>query len=69
MKAVSGKELCKALERKGWQLQRIKGSHHIYAHPDHPETIVPVPVHRNRTLKTGTQHGIMKDAGLTEEDL
>jgi predicted RNA binding protein YcfA (HicA-like mRNA interferase family) len=69
VKAVSGKEMCKTLERKGWVLQRIKGSHHIYAHDDHPETIISVPVHGNRSLKTGMQRGIMKDADLGEDDL
>jgi predicted RNA binding protein YcfA (HicA-like mRNA interferase family) len=36
--------------------------------PGHPATII-VPVHGNDDLKPGTQHGIMKDAGLTEDDL
>jgi predicted RNA binding protein YcfA (HicA-like mRNA interferase family) len=30
------------LERHGWQLRRINGSHHIYAHP-HDDRIVVVP--------------------------
>jgi predicted RNA binding protein YcfA (HicA-like mRNA interferase family) len=33
MKAVSGKELAKSLERHGWVLLRIHGSHHIYGRP------------------------------------
>ncbi|WP_372478173.1 type II toxin-antitoxin system HicA family toxin [Nostoc mirabile] len=28
MKSISGKQLCKILEQKGWVLQRISGSHH-----------------------------------------
>jgi predicted RNA binding protein YcfA (HicA-like mRNA interferase family) len=28
-----------------------------------------VPVHGNRNLKPGTQRGIMRDAGLTDDDL
>jgi predicted RNA binding protein YcfA (HicA-like mRNA interferase family) len=68
LKAVSGKELCRALERKGWRLTRIKGSHHIYHRPGDPKGI-SVPVHGNKTLRRGTQHGIMKEAGLTEADL
>jgi predicted RNA binding protein YcfA (HicA-like mRNA interferase family) len=68
VKAVSGKDLCKALERKGWKLVRIRGSHHIYHSPDDSIT-VSVPVHGNQTLPTGTQHGIMKTTGLTEADL
>jgi predicted RNA binding protein YcfA (HicA-like mRNA interferase family) len=68
VKPVSGKHLCKVLERKGWTLVRIRSSHHIYTNPDRSRT-VSVPVHSNRTLPTGTQHGIMKDAGLTDADL
>jgi predicted RNA binding protein YcfA (HicA-like mRNA interferase family) len=30
---------------------------------------VSVPVHANKPLKKGLQHGIMKQAGLTEDDL
>ena len=68
MKAVSGKHICKVLERKGWTLVRIRSSHHIYARPD-GSRIVSVPVHGNKTLPTGTQHGIMKTADLTDADL
>ena len=67
MKAVSGKALCKALERKGWNLIRISGSHYIYGKLG--ARSVPVPVHGNRILKAGTQIGIMKQAGLTDADL
>jgi predicted RNA binding protein YcfA (HicA-like mRNA interferase family) len=67
VKAVSGKALCKALERKDWVLIRISGSHYVYGKPG--VRSVPVPVHGNRTLKTGTQIGIMKQAGLTDADL
>lgn len=31
MKSVSGKTLCKIVERKGWVLKRVTGSHHIYS--------------------------------------
>jgi predicted RNA binding protein YcfA (HicA-like mRNA interferase family) len=68
MKAVSGKDLCRTLERKGWVLKRIRGSHHIYVNPEGTVS-TSVPVHGNRSLKTGTQRGIMRVAGLTEEDL
>ncbi len=68
MKAVSGKHLCKVLERKGWTLARIHSSHHIYKSPNGSLT-VSVPVHGNKTLPTGTQRGIMRTTGLTEADL
>jgi predicted RNA binding protein YcfA (HicA-like mRNA interferase family) len=67
MKAVSGKELCRALERQGWTCTRIRGSHHRYAKSGRSPVIVPV--HGNKTLKIGTQREIMKAAGLAEADL
>ena len=36
MKAISGKDFAKLLEKKGWELGRTKGSHHIYAKAGHP---------------------------------
>jgi predicted RNA binding protein YcfA (HicA-like mRNA interferase family) len=68
MKAVSGKMLCKIVERNGWELKRISGSHHIYI-KDGIDAILSVPVHSNRDLPVGTLRSIMKDAELTEEDL
>jgi predicted RNA binding protein YcfA (HicA-like mRNA interferase family) len=68
VKRISGKQMCRALEQQGWILVRTKGAHHAYKKPGNPQTII-VPVHANKDLKLGTQHGIMKDAGLTEADL
>jgi predicted RNA binding protein YcfA (HicA-like mRNA interferase family) len=67
VKAVSGKEFCKALERKGWTLDRVSGSHHIYTRPGHAP--VSVPVHGNDTLGTGLQRKLMKQTGITDSDL
>jgi predicted RNA binding protein YcfA (HicA-like mRNA interferase family) len=68
MKSVSGKALCKIVERYGWILKRITGSHHIYAKPG-VSVILSIPVHGNRDLPTGTLKRILNDASLTEEDL
>lgn len=68
MKSVSGKALCKVVERCGWKLKRITGSHHIYLKED-VSVILSIPVHGDRDLPTGTLKSLMKDAGLTEEDL
>ncbi|MBS0018034.1 MAG: type II toxin-antitoxin system HicA family toxin [Arthrospira sp. SH-MAG29] len=68
MKSISGKALCKIVERQGWQLKRITGSHHIYA-KEGVTVILSIPVHSNRDLPTGTLRGILKDAGMTEDDL
>ena len=68
MKSISGKALCRILEKRGWTLQRIRSSHHIYAKPGKP-SILTVPVHGNKDLRTGILHKLLKQAGLTEDDL
>ncbi|WP_414574694.1 type II toxin-antitoxin system HicA family toxin [Anabaena sp. CCY 9402-a] len=68
MKSVSGKALCKIVEQQGWELKRITGSHHIYT-KEGVDVILSIPVHSNRDLPIGTLKSIMKDAGLSEEDL
>ncbi|RKY40827.1 MAG: hypothetical protein DRP81_08950 [Candidatus Omnitrophota bacterium] len=30
MKTISGKDFAKLLEKKGWEVRRVRGSHHIY---------------------------------------
>jgi predicted RNA binding protein YcfA (HicA-like mRNA interferase family) len=52
MKAISGKELARIVERHGWTLLRINGSHRIYGKSG---TIVrlSIPIHGNAALKTG----------------
>jgi predicted RNA binding protein YcfA (HicA-like mRNA interferase family) len=67
MKSISGKVFCKLLYLQGWELQRIRGSHHIYTHTEKAE-ILTVPVHGNQDLKIGTLSKLLKDAGLTERD-
>ena len=68
MKSVSGKALCKVVEHGGWELKRVTGSHYIYTKQG-SEVILSIPVHGNRDLPTGTLKSIMKDAGLSENDL
>jgi predicted RNA binding protein YcfA (HicA-like mRNA interferase family) len=60
--------MCRVLERHGWTLQRVNGSHHIYTKPGNPN-VVSVPVHGSKTLAPGTQRSIMRAAGLTDDGL
>lgn len=55
-------ELIKQLERTGWVLRGIKGSHHIYVHPVRGGH-VSVP-HPKKDLGAGLVHKLMKQAGL-----
>ena len=68
MKALTGKAFCRLLEKRGWQLKRIKGSHHIYAKED-ISVRLSVPVHGNKTLKRGLQRHFMKISGIEESEL
>jgi len=68
LKRVSGKRFCRLLERKGWELKRINGSHFIYAKKGERARI-SVPVHGNRLLKAGLQKHLMKIARIDESDL
>lgn len=66
MRTVSGKEFIRALERNGWSLLRVSGSHHIYGKSGKAVRI-SVPVHGNQPLKTGLQRHLMKAADLPED--
>ena len=68
MKSISGKDFAKLLERNGWTLLRVQGSHHIYGKLGSQVRLL-VPIHRNEALKIGLCRHLLKMAGLTEKDL
>jgi predicted RNA binding protein YcfA (HicA-like mRNA interferase family) len=68
MKPLAGRAFARLVERHGWALLRVSGSHHIYGKPG---TVVrlSVPIHGNRPLKTGLQRHLLKLAQISESDL
>jgi predicted RNA binding protein YcfA (HicA-like mRNA interferase family) len=59
---VKSSDLIKLLEQNGWQLVRIKGSHHQFKHPNKP---IPITVpHPKKDLGIRLVRQIKKDAGL-----
>ncbi|MCL0071569.1 type II toxin-antitoxin system HicA family toxin [Thermodesulfovibrionales bacterium] len=60
-------KIIKVLEKKGFAVDRIKGSHHIYYHPETKRRVV-VPLHK-RDLPKGTMLEILKQAGINKEEL
>jgi len=64
MHTMNSKALIRRLEQAGWQLRRVKGSHHIYVHPERPGHI-SVP-HPKKDLGKGLVHHILQQAGLNE---
>lgn len=68
MKQVTGKELASAVEHAGWSLLRVNGSHHIYGKKGSIVRL-SIPIHGNKPLKTGLLRHLLKQAGLTEDDI
>jgi predicted RNA binding protein YcfA (HicA-like mRNA interferase family) len=66
VRTLSGTALCRLLERHGWQLLRVQGSHHVYGKSGHRARL-SVPVHGNRPLKLGLQRHLLKLAGIEDE--
>jgi len=66
MKSFTPKEIVSILEAHGFELIRVKGSHHVYANRDNGKRTV-VPMH-SKDLKKGTLHGILKQAGIELKD-
>ena len=63
MKTVSGKEFSKILEKQGWRLLRIHGSHHVYGKED-SNVRLSIPIHKNKPLKKGLLRHLMKISGI-----
>lgn len=61
------KELVRILERKGFQLIRVKGSHHIFRNFT-TRKITVVPMHK-KDLPKGTFETILKQAGIKKEEI
>jgi predicted RNA binding protein YcfA (HicA-like mRNA interferase family) len=65
--ALPGTKVVKALERAGFTVTRISGSHRVMRHPD-GRTVV-VPVHAGRDLPKGTLRNILSIVGMTADEL
>jgi predicted RNA binding protein YcfA (HicA-like mRNA interferase family) len=65
--AVAGAKVVRALERAGFTVVRISGSHHVMRHSD-GQTVV-VPVHAGRDIAKGTLRNILAIIGMDAEEL
>jgi len=65
---VSPRQLIRALERAGFFVHHIRGSHYYLRHPDKPGILVTVPYH-GRDLKRGTLRSILRQAGTSVDEL
>lgn len=65
--SVPGDRVVRALEKAGFAVARITGSHHIMRHPDGRGTTVPV--HSGRNIAKGTLRSILADTHMTLAEL
>jgi predicted RNA binding protein YcfA (HicA-like mRNA interferase family) len=65
--SLTPQKIVEVLKKSGYVLDRTKGSHHIYYHPETKRRVV-VPLHK-RDLPKGTLLEILKQAGIRREKL
>jgi predicted RNA binding protein YcfA (HicA-like mRNA interferase family) len=65
--ALTGARLIKALQAAGFIHTATRGSHHRLKHPDGRATTVPV--HAGKDVPKGTLRSVLRDAGLSVDDL
>jgi predicted RNA binding protein YcfA (HicA-like mRNA interferase family) len=63
---LTGREVIKILRKLGFEVSRVRGSHHILRHPDGRATTVPV--HRGEVIGPGLLSKILRDTDLTLEE-
>jgi mRNA interferase HicA len=64
---LTPRKVIQILNKKGFVLIRIKGSHHLYWN-EHARRQVTVPVHA-QDLPQGTLLEILKQAGISREEI
>jgi len=62
MLPVKSADIIRELKAAGWVMDRVRGSHHVFKHPEHPGHVV-VP-HPKKDLGVGLVAAIRKQAGL-----
>ena len=65
--SLTPKDVVRILKKKGFVLDRSRGSHQIWLHPDSNKRAV-VPMH-NKDIPTGTLYAILKQAGIEKDEL
>lgn len=64
---VTPRKLLAALQRAGFVIDRIKGSHHFLRHKDNPERRTVIALHSG-DMPQGTLRDILKQAKLARDE-
>ena len=63
---LRGKQVLVALRQAGFEVVRIRGSHHFLRHPDGRATVVAV--HSGEHIGPGLMNKILADCEITREE-
>jgi predicted RNA binding protein YcfA (HicA-like mRNA interferase family) len=63
---VRGKEIVRVLQRLGFVVDRVRGSHVFLKHPD--GRVTSVPVHSGETIGPGLFRSILRDVEISLEE-
>ncbi|WP_424359985.1 type II toxin-antitoxin system HicA family toxin [Methanocella sp. MCL-LM] len=70
---VKGKELRRFIERRGYVLVSVKGSHFKFRRKDSKGFKIIIPIHGNEEIADGTLENIIRylalNEGLSEDDI
>ncbi|MEH1944381.1 MAG: type II toxin-antitoxin system HicA family toxin [Nostoc sp.] len=64
--SFTGREVIAVLSKVGFEVARIRGSHHIMIHSDGRRTVVPV--HSDEIIGRGLLAQILRDCQITREE-
>ena len=63
---ITGREVVAALRKAGFDVARVKGSHHFLRHADGRGTVVPV--HSGETIGPGLLTAILRDCEIERDE-
>jgi len=63
---LTARQIISALKSAGFEVIRVRGSHHYLQHPDSRSTVVPV--HAGETIGVGLMNKILDDCEMTVEE-
>lgn len=64
--SLTGREVITALKKAGFEVARIRGSHHFLIHSDGRRTVVPV--HSGETIGSGLLAQILRDCQISRDE-
>lgn len=67
--SVNATRLIRALQRAGFFIHHTTGSHYVLRHPDRPAIRIVVPFHGSADIKRGILRSILRQAGLSVDDI